>query len=51
MFRDEKHHPVMVEVDRKTFGRILVHPDMITDHFPHKYLDAIGHVKFINLSE
>ena len=33
--------PQLVEVDRKSFGRILLHPDMLQHHLPNEYALAI----------
>lgn len=32
---------ILLETERKSFGRIFLHPDMMSDHIPDVYVSAI----------
>lgn len=42
-----KNSPMLFEVDHASFDRLLLHPDMIQDHLPTTYFNAIKRMQII----
>ena len=37
---------VLIEAERKSFSRLLIHPLMMQDHLPRSYVESIHRLQF-----